>query len=585
VSPAAIPKQPTRATTTTPIQVTPTQSPVIGGTSQGRIIEEQDIYPQNEEEVPDWARKFPTLYGLYGISQEMPKSLEKIVKATPKSAVEYGKSILQAVKHPIKTSESLVNLGIGVTEKLIPGKQPHEAYADAVGEQLVESYGSFDNFKTKVETDPVSVFADVASLFMIAGGAVTKAGKLSKVTPKNVEMAKLLGTAHIIPKKVTEVAGKIRAAGESLEPLTFPIKAAKGLTKTAGTVGGHVLGITTGAEYGAVKTAFNLSKEGGVGHALYKEAMRGRVSKPSVLSAAREAMYDLRALRSMNYKDKLNTIKMMRTKLDLKPIHNKLDQLMTEFNITRNASGKLDFSRSALNKSSRPRIRAMLEQVESWGSKPDDATPWMVDILAKSLDDLYVESGNGKVITTALGKEVRKVLENNVDSYASMTREYREFTGVINEINDALSIGGKSADSAIKKLSGALKDSQEYRNIMLTKLDTISGGQLKAQIAGLAFRSPLPEGALGRVLGMLEIMTMVKSGLDPRFFGVLAFSSPRTVGEFLNVLGTGVQVVEKSIRNIPKGAPFRQGLHQAGQVAQLQQAVDSNKEVGNGRIR
>jgi hypothetical protein len=566
------PRTPARSSTPAPRQA-------IGG----RVLESQDLYPQDDK-VPDWASKFPTMYGLYGASAETPKSLKKALLATPASAVQYGKNIAQAVKHPIKTAESLVNLGIGTVEKAIPGRQKHEVYADAVGEHLVESYGSFKNFTKKVETDPVAVLADVASLFMIAGGVVGKAGKLSQVTPKSAEMAKLLGTAHIIPEKVTKVGKAALEAGKAMEPLTAPIKAAGKGAKIAGTVGGHVLGITTGAEYGAVKTAFDLARKGGAGHVLYKEAMRGRVSKPSVLSAAREAMYDLRALRSMNYTQKLDSIKAMTTKINMKPIHAKLDSLMKEFNIVRNSEGKLDFTRSALDRSARPRMRALIEQVEGWGTRVDDTSPRMLDILAKSIDDFYIESGNAKVITTALGKEVRKVLENNVDDYAAMTREYKEFTGVINEINGALSIGGKNADTAIKKLSGALKDSQEYRSIMLSKLDAISGGQLKAQIAGLSFRSPLPEGALGRVLGMLEIMTMVKSGLDPRFFGVLAFSSPRTVGEFLNVLGHGVQIAEKTVRKLPQGAPFRQGLQQAGRVGNIQQTKE--REISgrsNGR--
>lgn len=535
--------------------------PALGGT----FIEAQDLYPTDDKQVPEWAIKYPTMYGLYGAGVETTSSLKKAIGATPSSAVQYGKNIAQAVMHPLETGKGLVNLGVGVVEKAIPGRQEHEIYADQVGEFLVDRYGSFDKFRKTVETDPVGVLADVSTLFTVAGGLVSKAGKLTSAIPKDPEMARLLGRVGLVPDELTAA---IKSVGQKVEPLALPLKGAKAVGKQAAKTAGHVFGITTGADYGAVKTAFNIARERGQGHPLYKDAMRGKITQPSILSAARDSLYDLKAFRSHRYTEKFAKIKNLPDELDMTPIHSKLEQLMSkdEFNIGRTSRGKLDFSRSTIDQKSQPRIRAMIEEVEGWGARPGDKTPQMLDTLKRSLDDLYVDSGNGRVMSNGIKAEVKKLLNDNVPEYSKMTAEYEQLSEIIADVNDALSIGGKSKDVAIKKLTTALRDSNEYRSTMMDKLDVMSNGQLKAKIAGMAFRSPLPEGAVGRVIGMLEIMTVFRSGIDPSFFGVLAGSSPRLVGELLNGLGTAVHFAEKGLRQLPRGGPTRQTAFQAGRA-------------------
>ena len=51
----------------------------------------------------------------------------------PKSAMQFGADLVSPVTEPVETAKGLMNLGLGIIQKAIPGEQPNEATADAVG--------------------------------------------------------------------------------------------------------------------------------------------------------------------------------------------------------------------------------------------------------------------------------------------------------------------------------------------------------------------------------------------------------------------------------------------------------------------
>ena len=57
-----------------------------------------------------------------------------------RSGGEYLGNTAQALLHPIQTAQGIGNLAVGGVQKLIPGTQPQEVYADALGDFLKQRY-------------------------------------------------------------------------------------------------------------------------------------------------------------------------------------------------------------------------------------------------------------------------------------------------------------------------------------------------------------------------------------------------------------------------------------------------------------
>ena len=131
-----------------------------------------------------------------------------------RSGGEYLGNTAQALLHPIQTAQGIGNLAVGGVQKLIPGTQPQEVYADALGDFLKQRYGSFDAVKETLKRDPVGMMAD-ASMFMTGGaGAVTKIGEISAI-PKIVSAGRLASRAGrladplVVTSKAAQFAGRI----------------------------------------------------------------------------------------------------------------------------------------------------------------------------------------------------------------------------------------------------------------------------------------------------------------------------------------------------------------------------------------
>jgi hypothetical protein len=169
---------------------------------------------QNEG-LPDYVRK---AVGKTEQPQEEPEMGwgevgSEALSNIPESASRLAGDIYQAVRHPVETGKAVVGLARGVAQKAIPGEQPQEKYADAMGEFIKERYGSVEALKQTIAEDPVGALADIATVFTVAGGTIKMAGKAAK-------------TGRAV--KVGETLGKIGAA---VEPLNIAAKVGVGALK------------------------------------------------------------------------------------------------------------------------------------------------------------------------------------------------------------------------------------------------------------------------------------------------------------------------------------------------------------------
>lgn len=126
-----------------------------------------------------------------------------------------GSSLLNiANTNPEKNT--LANFGrliLGTVEKIVPGTQFHEQYADAVGKYYVDRYGGLDKAWNSFYTDPVGVALDASVVLGGTGAVIGGAGKLSKIGALS-RVGEGLATASKFTDPL-QVAGSIAGKGIS----------------------------------------------------------------------------------------------------------------------------------------------------------------------------------------------------------------------------------------------------------------------------------------------------------------------------------------------------------------------------------
>lgn len=100
-------------------------------------------------------------------------SLYKTMQNIPESGGNMISDIANVVAHPVDTATGVYNLGSGAIQKLIPGEQGNEVYADAFGSFIKDRYGSGDAILNTIQNDPMGFLGDLSSVLMPAG-AVAK---------------------------------------------------------------------------------------------------------------------------------------------------------------------------------------------------------------------------------------------------------------------------------------------------------------------------------------------------------------------------------------------------------------------------
>src|SRR3990167_8488176 len=145
----------------------------------------------------------------------------------PASAGQFVQNMIFPFLHPIQTATTFYDLGKGLLSKA-GVVDADEATVDAIGQFFVDRYGSMENLKKTLATDPIGVAADAATVF--SGGAA-------------------LGARA--PGAVGQVSRAVGTIGRAIVPVT----AAGKVVKAAGKVAYYPLGLTTGTGARAIQEA------------------------------------------------------------------------------------------------------------------------------------------------------------------------------------------------------------------------------------------------------------------------------------------------------------------------------------------
>src|SRR5262249_25778465 len=139
-------------------------------------------------------------------------------------------------------------------------------------------------------------------------------------------------------------------------------------------------------------------------------------------------------------------------------------------------------------------------------------------------------------ITAQMRDSVRSVLRQ-VPGYDRLTSDYEKATRFLEEVEPELSTKRKTAKgTTVRKLTYALNQNNEYRQLLIDALDAKTGSELHDHIAGYALNRLAPRGLMRSVAG-LGILYKTGNMLHPGAWLNLALTSPRAVGEVATLAG------------------------------------------------
>ncbi|MBT8146488.1 MAG: hypothetical protein KJN90_06505 [Gammaproteobacteria bacterium] len=194
----------------------------------------------------------------------------EMFKNIPGDAAAVGEQILQMVSSPIDTAEGLWNVTSGFAQKLWPGDQDNEKYANAMMDDIANKYGGIEEFQRQLQNHPVETALDVSSLLTGGAGAARMAGvKGAKAVQSAVDLpgaavrgtragwAKMRGAdkprelweSAIKPSTVMDYRDRAKVADTALRERLMPTKGGMAkLRRTKEVVYGKVLDLIEEAD-------------------------------------------------------------------------------------------------------------------------------------------------------------------------------------------------------------------------------------------------------------------------------------------------------------------------------------------------
>jgi hypothetical protein len=451
-------------------------------------------------------------------------TIKQAIPNIPDSGAQYVKNIASAFVPEkesfyiptVATATNISNMATGAVQKLIPGEQGKEKYAEAIGRHFIDRYGSVENLRQTVIKDPVGFADDISSLYSLGGFTASKVGKV----------AGMPGLA---------AAGKnLSKIGQAIEPLNVAIKMSKPVVKIAGSLASQVHGrFMTGAGSEATKAAFRGSED-------FINALRENIHEEDIVRNANDAVKTMRSEEVLKYSKEFKKVKAYSKPMDL----NKIKEVFSDPKIQQ----YINPSRTPLDQSQVSALNNIKGVIDDWG----DNTAAGFDSLKQNIDNFYKGSKDSRQydsVITQLRNKVKSEIIKAVPEYEKITKDYSKFVKLENEISSALSLGdNKSIDTAARKLLSTMRENFEVRNRFVKHLENIGGQKLLDQLAGVTMQSYVPKGLIGKMESGLVAHILLLKGFDP-FLGTLLFaSSPRISGEILHVLGKTYNTVGKGVR-------------------------------------
>ena len=493
-----------------------------------------------------------------GAVQNLPSSFGNLVK-----------NIYEAITSPVQTAKSVLDVGAGALQNVLPerfvqfvGEDPasREA-ARAMGKFFADRYGTGENLKQTIATDPAGVLADIATV--LSGGAGT---------------ARTMAGAAV--KTGTRFAPELAATGQALskaanvvDPLALATYGLGATANIGGRAASEFLGMTTGTGRVPIEQAFRAGREGGARGEAFRQNLRGQVEVTQVLDEARSGLQQLYSDRATQYRSGMINIANDKTILDFNGIDNAIAK----------AEARTKFKGQIKDQAAFDALDEVKTQIESWKQlNPNDFhTPEGFDALKQSISATLEKldpKTNAYNTVNEVYKGIKSEIVKQAPVYANVMSAYSKATDEIMEVEKALSLKkGTSVDTSLRKLLSTMRDNVNanfgQRLSLVQQLDKVGQGTIVPSLAGISLSEFAPRGL--QRLGTLPTAATLGYFLDPTAGGLsLAASSPRVAGEAAYGLGATMRQA-RNLANVPPVGPISpflvnpelyNYLYQAGQI-------------------
>jgi hypothetical protein len=429
----------------------------------------------------------------------------------PRSAVGLARDIYTAVTSPLQTAKTVLDLGAGILQEVLPQSivqavgedKASRQVAQQVGKFYVDRYGSVEGAKKAIAEDPVGVLADAATI-LYGGGAAMKA----------VPATQKIGAAT-------------QRAGSMIDPLAATARGVAGVTRA--TIP-SVLGMTTGAGGESIRQAFKAGQEGGERGRQFRENLTGTADPTDIVAIARQNLDSLRQQNSEKYRSGMLNISKDKSVLSFDGI----DKALLD------ANKRVTFEGKVKDKAAAEKLSEAQALVNDWKNQDPSKfhTPEGLDALKQSIGailDTLEPNKNAYNTVNQVYNSVKSEIVKQAPVYANTMRNYSQGLELIREVEKSLSIGNKSSvDTALRKLLSLTRDNVQtnygQRTKLAQQLEEAGGQMMMPGVAGQALQSKVPRGLSQITGGGLPVLAALGGNL-PQAVGMAAISSPRLMGE------------------------------------------------------
>jgi hypothetical protein len=437
---------------------------------------------------------------------------EGVAKNFLPSLAGTGQAIWNSVTHPIKTAQTIGQLGEGVLSQGAGAlgvqqdpaqKAQAEALAKAVENHYATAYGSVKGFKKALATDPTGIMMDASTALGGAGLGAKVAG-------------------------MGKVAGMLGTASELTDPVSLAVKAAQVPVKMAAPIVRGASSMAAGVPGSALKLA---AAAGGNSdpavRAAYSRFVTGQGDATEFAQAAQGAMKNIRDDASADYLKGRGAL--AKTQPSFQPIDDALAKARAKTRMGGVYVGQFKQANAALDEAQ--------SIIDGWKTSPDPNYRTLdgVDNLKQAIWDVadsYPAGSTANSQVMGVYHGIRNALVDADPEYAALMEKYQIGKKNIDDLTKTLGLGGKTAASStlVKNLT-ALKTSngQNLLQQLIGRDPTVG-----AMLAGSALH-PWHRGGISlgeAVAGGLATHAFVPNPVGALAAGVgsLAASSPRIAG-------------------------------------------------------
>lgn len=497
------------------------------------------------------------------------------LKNAPASAWNFATSIAQPFLHPVQTVQSFGDLAAGLGSKAVDAiinalpedkrqavlsnpdvaagadaNKTAMAKVDAVAGYFTDRYGSIDNFKKSLASDPVGVFADIATV--LTGGEAAAAR---------------------VPGVVGDIAKTAGTVGRVIDPLTNAGKAVSTVARGVGNAAAVPLSVTTGVSPKVITTAGRAGLEG---NQAFAGAMRGTADINEPVAMAERAVQKMGADRAAAYKANMAATRQSPAVLRFDEV-NKAVQA---------AEASTKFNGVAKSEEASAVVGKITDKVNEWqaAAKTDPAflSPEGFDALKQAVGEIRLSTEAGSLARNtadAVYNAIKGTIVAQAPDYAKAMADYSEASQKLTELRKTFSLSPNATnDTKLRKLQSLMRDNVNTNYGARTKLGNELAKyepNLPYALAGQSASSVLPRG-LQRALAAPEGIGLIAAALTnpaTAMAGIpmLAAMSPRLVAEAAYLGGRGLNGVQRGFGAV--GPAASRAAYQFGRIPELQTAA------------